>query len=310
MGRSHPAVAALSRNTALPAILAPMYGVSGPEMVIAGSRARVVSLFPAQSPPTLEALAAWIDQVTTALSDTATSAAWGVSMVAHSSYHRFEAELELVAQARPQLVVTALGSPRRAMDAVHAYGGLVFADVNSPRLARKAADAGADGLVLVCGGAGGQTGSANPFGFVDEVRAFFDGPIVLAGAISTGRGVRAAEVMGADFAYVGTRFIASAESRAAGTYKDAVVSAVLEDIVESAAVTGVPGNFIRQSLIDGGYGLEDVASIPDFASAFEGAPRPRAYSAGHGVGSVRGAAGVAQIVADLAAEYARAKAEG
>lgn len=301
-------VSALGRNSVLPAILAPMYRVSGPELVLAGRRAGMVSALPTQTPATIDELAGWLTAVSRGLvDDTDPAAAWGVSMVAHSTYRRFEAELELVADARPDFVVTALGSPRRALDAVHAYGGFVFADVNSVRLARKAADAGADGLILVCGGAGGQTGSANPFGFVEEVRRFFDGVIVLAGAISTGRGVRAAEVMGADFAYVGTHFIPARESLADPAHKAAVLEAGLDDIVTTPIVTGVAGTFTRQSLIAAGFDPDSHQDRKvDFAQTFDGAPRARAYAAGHGAAMSEQATDVARLVASLSEEYAAA----
>lgn len=300
-------LAELTRNAVLPAILAPMYRVSGPELVVAGCRAGMVSAFPTQTPETLDELAGWIGAIKAGLAEAPDAAGWGVSMVAHSTYKRFEAELELVVAARPAFVVTALGSPRRALDAVHGYGGAVFADVNSVTLARKAADAGADGLVLVCGGAGGQTGTANPFGFVEEVRGFFDGVIVLAGAIATGRGIRAAEILGADFAYVGTHFIPSPESMANDAHKQTVIEATLDDIVTTAIVTGVPGTFTRQSLLAAGFDPDDEHKRQvDFASTFDGAPRPRAYAAGHGAAAARAITPVAAIVAGLRDEYVAA----
>jgi len=301
------AIAALRRDSVMPAILAPMYRVSGPELVIAGCRAGMISAFPAQTPGTIDELADWISAIRSALADsTGPVAGWGVSMVAHSSYARFEEELSLVVEAEPAFVVTALGSPRRALDAVHGYGGLVFADVSSVRLARKAADAGADGLVLVCGGAGGQTGTANPFAFLEEVRQFFDGVIVLAGAITTGRAIRAAEIMGADFAYVGTHFIPSAESRAGDDYKAAVLAARLEDIVTTPVVTGVPGTFTRQSLVEAGFDPDGAARTVDFTRTFDGAPRPRAFAAGHGVGATTSGAPAATLIARLHDQYIRA----
>ncbi|WP_176594130.1 nitronate monooxygenase family protein [Sphingobium sp. EM0848] len=305
-------VASLRRNTVLPAIVAPMYRVSGPELVIAGCRAGLVSAFPAQNPATLDELAAWIAVIEQGVSSSVSPAAsWGVSMVAHSSYTRFEQELELIAAARPAFVVTALGSPRRALDAVHAYGGYVFADVSSVALARKAAAAGVDGLVLVCGGAGGQTGTANPFGFVAEVRSFFDGAIVLAGAIASGQAVRAAEILGADFTYIGTGFIPCVESMASPEYKDAVVEAVLDDIVVSSAVTGVPGTFTRRSLVNAGFDPADSqAARVDFAAGFAGTPQPRAFAAGHGVHHASQRESVADVATRLMQEYRSACQRG
>jgi len=302
-------VSKLRRNSRIPAILAPMYRVTGPELVIAGCKAGMVSAIPTQTPRSLAELESWLQTIATGLASDQNAAEWGVSMVAHSTYTRFEDELALVEIARPSFVVTALGSPRRALDVVHGYGGAVFADVSSARLARKAADAGADGLILVCGGAGGQTGSANPFAFVEEVRSFFDGVVVLAGAIATGHAVRASEIMGADFAYVGTHFIPSSESRASEEHRRAVIEASLDDIVSTSAVTGTPATFTRQSLESAGYDLTNGAAAPvDFAAAFDGAPRPRAYAAGHGAGAVDGVRSVAQIVDELESEYRTALA--
>lgn len=300
--------AQLRRNAHLPAILAPMYRVSGPDLVVAGCRAGIVSAVPTQTPGTIGELESWLDTISTELAHSAgPTAAWGVSMVAHSTYTRFDAELALVEAARPAFVVTALGSPRRALDVVHGYGGVVFADVSSIRLARKAVAAGADGLILVCGGAGGQTGSANPFGFIAEVRSFFDGIVILAGAIATGHAVRAAEVMGADFAYVGTHFIPAVESLAPAGHRRAVIDASVDDIVTTSVVTGTPATFTRQSLVDAGFD----PSCPngreiDFAAAFDGAPPPRAYAAGHGVGAMRMEMSVAAIVDALRGQYVAA----
>lgn len=298
------ALARMRQGSRIPAILAPMYRVSGPDLVVAGCRAGMISAFPTQTPVTTIELAAWIEAVRVGLADSPNpSARWGVSMIAHSTYARFEEELALVVEAKPAFVVTALGSPRRALDAVHGYGGLVFADVASVRLARKAADAGADGLVLVCSGAGGQTGTANPFAFVGAVRRFFDGIIVLAGSIATGPAIRAAEIMGADFAYVGTPFIPTRESLADKDHKAGVLAAELDDIVTTSVVTGVPGTFTRQSLIDAGFDLEGAPRDVDFARAFDGAPRPRAHAAGHGVGAATHGGGAASLTGRLIDEY-------
>jgi nitronate monooxygenase len=224
----------------------------------------------------------------------------------HPSNDRLPADLECVLQHKPPLVITALGSPARVVDAVHSYGGLVFADVNSVGFARKAAATGVDGLVLVASGAGGHTGLTAGFAFVEEVRQFWDGPIALGGAISSGRAIRAAETLGAELAYLGTAFIACEESIADPAYKDMVVGANVEDILPSKGITGVTANWLRKSLIAAGY---DPANMPeDKKPNFENTQDnskawKNVWSAGQGVGAVTAIEPVAQIVARLKAEY-------
>ncbi len=195
----------------LPAVAAPMFLVSGPELVIAACRAGVIGSFPAPNARSIDDFEAWLDRITSELSrfDRASGATtvWAQNLIVHSTYERLDAELALLQKYRPPLVITALGSPARVIEAVHDYGGLVIADVNSVPLARKAAAAGADGLALVAAGAGGHTGHMAAFAFVPAVREFFDGVLILAGAIGDGRAIRAAEILGADLCYLGTRFI-------------------------------------------------------------------------------------------------------
>lgn len=296
----------LLRNLALPAVGAPMFLVSGPEMVIAQARAGMIGSFPAPNARTPEILDGWMRQISDALADDPKAAAWAANLVVHASNDRLPADLECVVRHKPSLVITALGSPARVVDAVHGYGGLVFADVNSVGFARKAAGTGVDGLVLVASGAGGHTGLTAGFAFVEEVRQFWDGPIVLGGAISTGHAIRAAEVLGADLAYVGTALIACAESMTEAAYRDMVVGAGAEDIVPSKGITGVTANWLRQSLVAAGY---DPANMPEgkkpnFENAQDDAKAwKNVWSAGQGVGAVRAIEPMAQIVARLTAEY-------
>lgn len=217
--------ARLTRNLRIPAIAAPMFLVSGPDMVIAASRAGMIGSFPTPNARTPEILDQWLGTITDALGADPQAAAWAANLVVHPSNDRLPADLDLVVRYEAPLVITALGSPSRVVDRVHGYGGLVFADVNSVGFARKAAMAGVDGLVLVASGAGGHTGQTAGFAFVEEVRRFWDGPIVLGGAISTGHAIRAAEILGADLAYLGTALIACRESMAADAYKQMVVEA-------------------------------------------------------------------------------------
>jgi nitronate monooxygenase len=297
---------ALNRNLALPAIAAPMFLVSGPEMVIAASRAGVIGSFPTPNARTTAILEDWLDQIAAALAADPGAAPWAVNLVVHPSNERLGDDLACVVRHKVPLVITALGSPTRVVDAVHGYGGLVFADVNSVGFARKAAMAGVDGLVLVAAGAGGHTGQTAGFAFVEEVRQFWDGPIVLGGAISTGQAVRAAEVLGADLAYLGTALIACEESMAADGYKDMVVSAGAEDIVPSKGITGVTANWLKASLIAAGY---DPANMPEdkkpnFENAQDDAKAwKNVWSAGQGVGAVREKEPLARIVARLSQQY-------
>jgi nitronate monooxygenase len=296
----------LMRNLTIPAIGAPMFLISGPDMVIAQARAGMIGSFPTPNARTPEILDYWMRQISDALADDTASASWAANLVVHPSNDRLPADLQCVLRHKPPLVITALGSPVRVVDAVHSYGGLVFADVNSVGFARKAAASGVDGLVLVASGAGGHTGLTAGFAFVDEVRQFWDGPVVLGGAISTGQAIRAAEILGATFAYVGTALIACAESMAEQSYKDMVVGAGAEDIVPSKGITGITANWLRPSLVAAGY---DPANMPEdkkpnFENAQDDAKAwKNVWSAGQGVGAVKAIEPVGQIVARLKAEY-------
>jgi nitronate monooxygenase len=283
-----------------------MFLVSGPNMVIAACRAGMIGSFPTPNARNSEMLDDWFEQIRSGLSDDDSAAAYAVNLVVHRSNNRLQADLKAVLRNRPPLVITALGSPREIIEAVHDYGGLVFADVNSIRFARKAVDAGVDGLVLVAAGAGGHTGEVAGFAFVEEVRRFWAGPIVLGGAISTGRGIRAAEILGADFAYLGTALIPCMESMAVGAYKDMVASAGAEDIIASKGVTGVKANWLRQSLMAAGYDPDNMPTDKkiDFANAQDDAKAwKNVWSAGQGVGAVTAVEPISQIIARLVREY-------
>lgn len=292
-----------------PVIVAPMFLVSGPELVIESCKAGLMGSFPTQNARTFDDLIGWLDTIKSGLSGL-DDPRWAVSMIVHPSYDRFSQELELMADHQPDIVVTALGSPKRVMDTVHGYGGAVFADVMSVKHARKAAEAGADGLVLVCHGAGGHTGRLSPFAFVDEVRTFFDGPLVVGGAISTGRGVRAVEVLGADFAYMGTRFIACPESLVNDKYRNMLVRARIDDVTATAAVTGVLCSWLNESLTEVGFDEDKLASTGkiDFSDVHgEHKPWKDIFGAGQGVGEIDRAATVAEVADQVVAEYLAAR---
>ncbi len=239
----------------LPVVAAPMFLVSGPELVVAASRAGVVGSFPAPNCRSPEQLDEWMTTISSTLAADPEAAPWALNLVTHSTNTRLPEDLTLVARHRPPIVITALGSPRPVVETVHAYGGIVLADVVSIKLARKAAEAGADGLVCVSAGAGGHTGHLSPFAFVAAVREFFDGIVCVGGGVSTGAGVAGAIAAGADLVYVGTRFLASEESLAETAYKQMVVDHGADDLVVSAAITGTAASWLRPSLAAAGVDL-------------------------------------------------------
>ncbi|WP_233205134.1 NAD(P)H-dependent flavin oxidoreductase [Alkalicaulis satelles] len=296
---------ALKARMRLPAVVAPMFLVSGPALVDAARRAGLMASFPFPNARTIEVLEDWLAG---ACAPDGPRAPFAANMVTHSSYGRFDAELDLVGRYKPEIVITALGGPRRVVDAVHEYGGLVFADVNSVGFARKAVEQGADGLVLVSAGAGGHTGPMAGFAFVSAVRRFFDGPVMLGGGIGDGRAIRAAEVLGADFAYMGTRFIAAEESLASDEYRSMLIAAEFEDLVLSNKLTGADAYYLKASLARMGIGADGRREDgPDFADS-EGQVKAwrDVWSAGHGVGAVTATQSAALIADALASEYAAA----
>jgi nitronate monooxygenase len=291
----------------LPVIAAPLFLVSGPDLVVAACRAGIVGTFPALNQRTSGGYDGWLQQIEVRLADSQ-AAPFGVNLVTHRSNARLDADLRITVAHRVPLVITSLGVDRGVIDAVHGYGGRVFHDVISLRHAAKAAEAGVDGLIAVCAGAGGHGGTLNPFAFVTELRAVFSGTIVLGGAITTGRHVAAARMLGADFAYMGTRFVATRESLASDTYKSMLVTAKAEDIVYTPAVSGVHGNFLRASLIAAGIdpGANARAAQQDFGTDDAKAWRD-VWSAGQGVGAITDIPSVANLVETLAQEYATAQ---
>lgn len=281
-----------------------MFLVSGIEMVLAACKAGIIGAFPANNARTLDDLDAWMQQIVQTLPEDAPP--WAINLMVHRSYSRWEEELELVLRRRPPIVITALGSPAAVVDAIHGYGGLVYADVNSLTFAEKAARAGVDGLVLVAAGAGGHTGPISGFAFTPAVREVFAGTIVLGGGIGSGQAIRAAQMLGADLAYLGTRLIACEESLAVPGYKRMLIESRAEDIVTSAALTGIAANWLRASLVAAGHdpdGHQGKVEI-DLGRPEDAARRWRdVWAAGHGVGEVRAIEPLGAIVAHLVREY-------
>ncbi|ABS64698.1 2-nitropropane dioxygenase NPD [Parvibaculum lavamentivorans DS-1] len=292
----------------LPLVAAPMFLISGPELVLAACREGVIGSFPTPNARTVAVLDEWLDSITSGLDGS--HAPWAANVVVHRSNTRLDEDLDLVIRYKAPLVITALGSPRAIVERVHGYGGLVFADVNSVPFARKAVEAGVDGLVLVAAGAGGHTGNMTGFSFVPAVREFFDGPVILGGGITDGAGIRAAEVLGADLAYMGTRFIACEESMAAPAYRDMLISSTVDDLILTRAITGVAANWLKPSIALAGYDLDAMEKSPDidFTDPQSGAKRwAQVWSAGHGVGMIDRTETAASLIARLRREYEDAK---
>jgi len=294
----------LTDRLALPLVAAPMFLVSGPELVLAACRAGIVGAFPFPNGRMLADLHGWLDLLGRELRDT--DAPYAANMIVHPTYARLDDELALLREFKPKIVITALGGPIRVIEVVREYGGLVFADVSSVTFAHKAVAAGADGLVLVSSGAGGHTGELSAFAFLQAVREFYDGPIVLAGSITTGAAVRAAEVMGADLAYVGTPFIAAQESRAADAYKEMVVASTVADLIITDAFTGARASMLIPTIRAAGY---DPKALPSGRKIDVGDPQAEykawknIWSAGQGVGSVKAIEPAAAIVGRIKREY-------
>jgi nitronate monooxygenase len=302
----------LKSQMSLPLIVAPMFLVSGPDLVLAACREGVMGSFPFPNAPTADVLDEWISRIDRELAALRTAqpgrkiAPWAANMMVHSSYDRLREELDLVAKHEPPVVITALGSPAAVVEVVHGYGGLVFADVNSLAFARRAASLGVDALVLVAAGAGGHTGRMAGFSFVQAVREFFDGGVVLAGSICNGQAIRAAEVLGADFAYMGTSFIAAEESLASPEYRQMVVDSSFDDLVVTNVFTGGHASYLRGSIENVGLDPDNLRS-KEKMDLTESQERIKAWkdvwSAGQGVGSVKKIQATAEIVAQLERDY-------
>ncbi len=309
---SRTMVTQLYRQLCLPVISAPMFIVSGPELVIAQCASGIIGSMPALNARPQSKLAEWLTQIDTALAELKQRepgrivAPYAINHIIHKSNDRLAEDLAVCADHKVPLIITSLRAPNDVVDTVHGWGGKVFHDVTTMRHARKALDAGVDGLILVCSGAGGHAGTLSPFALLAEVRKIFDGPIALSGAISRGHDVLAARAMGADFAYIGTRFIASHEAQAEDAYKHMLVAAQAHDILYTPYFTGIPGNYLKPSISAAGLDPEALpASNPDGTNF--GSTRSKAWrdiwGAGQGVGSIDDISSVETIVEKLKQEY-------
>ncbi|MFC3124190.1 NAD(P)H-dependent flavin oxidoreductase [Pseudoroseomonas globiformis] len=298
---------AFAGRLALPAVAAPLFLVSGPDLVVETCRAGVVGTFPALNQRDTPGLTGWLEEIAARLEPHPGAAPFGVNLIVHRSNQRLQADLAQVVAHRVPLVITSLGAVREVVEAVHGYGGLVFHDVINMRHAAKAAEAGVDGLIAVCAGAGGHAGTLSPFAFLPELRSMFSGTLLLGGGIGHGRQVAAARLLGADLAYIGTRFIATRESLASPDYKRMVLDARANDIVYTAAISGVKGNFLRQSLSAAGLNPERLAEQEALnLTEHEKRPWKNIWSAGQGVGAIDDLPGTEALCARLAAEYREA----
>lgn len=284
---------------AIPVIVAPMFLVSGPGLVVACCEAGLLGTFPALNQRSSEGFGQWLHEIEGRLAGMPNAAPFGVNLIVHKSNPRVNADLDLIVAHRVPLVITSLGTVPDIVDAVHSYGGIVLHDVTGVRHAEKALTAGADGLIAVAAGAGGHAGTLSPFALIAEIRAFFDGPLALAGSITSGAHIAAARTMGADLAYIGSPFIAAEESLASVGQKEMMVAASAADIVYTDRVTGVGANFLRPSL--------EAATLPEGHGELSLSEEARVWktiwSAGHGVGATTAIQPARSICETLIAEY-------
>ena len=309
----------------IPVVGSPMFILSGPELVIAQCKAGIVGSFPALNareaagePPLLDT---WLTQIAQELdrhnqaNPDHPAAPFAVNQIVHRSNARLERDIEICHRHKVPIWITSLGARPEVNEAAHDCGAIALHDVINNRFARKAIEKGADGLIAVAAGAGGHAGPQSPFALVQEIRQWFDGPLLLSGAIATGRAVLAAQVMGADLAYIGSPFIASTESRAVPDYKQMIVDCGAEDVVNSASFTGIAGNYLAPSIRNAGLdptALDGDPTHMDFGADDAASSRPKAWSqiwgAGQGIGAVREIRPAGAIVDQLAREYAEARA--
>nr|WP_288933588.1 nitronate monooxygenase [uncultured Allomuricauda sp.] len=300
------------KNLSLPVIAAPMFLISGPKLVVECCKNGIVGTFPALNQRTSEGFEEWLIQIKSELKafeeETGKKAApFGVNLVVHPTNPRLEADVKLCVKHKVPLVITSLGAVSQVVDAIHSYGGLVFHDIIKKRHAEKAAEAGVDGLILVSAGAGGHGGTINPMSLVAEVKKFFNKTILLSGCISTGRDVASALQMGADLAYMGTRFINTEESKATEEYRKMIMDAGADDVIYTAAISGVPANFLAASLNAAGISEEDLKKGRkiDFGKELDTEAKAwkTIWSAGQGVTTIDNVLPVSNLVNNLKGEF-------
>ncbi|TQO39186.1 nitronate monooxygenase [Arenibacter algicola] len=304
--------AAFIKELALPVVAAPMFLISGPQLVIECCKNGIVGTFPALNQRSTEGFEDWLIEIKTELKkyedETGKKAApYGVNLIVHPTNPRLEADLKVCIKHKVPLIITSLGAVSQLVNAIHSYGGLVFHDIIKKRHAEKAAEAGADGLILVSAGAGGHAGTINPMSLVAEIKKFYDKTILLSGCISTGRDIASALQMGADLAYMGTRFINTKESKASEEYRQMIINAGASDVVYTAAISGVHANFLGASLKAAGITEKDLKKDRkiDFGKELntEAKAWKTIWSAGQGVTTINNVESVSELVANLKSEF-------
>ena len=308
------------QNLSLPVIASPMFIASGPALVAAQCKAGIVGSFPALNARPAELLDTWLTDLQKELADYAAAnpgakiGPIAVNQIVHASNTRLEHDVEVCVRHQVPIIISSLRAPPKEMlDAVHSYGGIVLHDVVSIRHAQKALEAGVDGLILVAAGAGGHAGALSPFALVGEVRKFFNGPIALSGSIATGDAILAAQAMGADFAYIGSRWLATKESNVSDDYRDAIVESSAADVVYTNLFTGVHGNYLKKSIVNAGLDPEALPESDKSKMSFgDGGSKAKAWrdiwGAGQGVGLMHDVPTVAEMVERLTREYDAARA--
>ena len=304
----------------LPVIGAPLFIISNPKLVIAQCTAGIVGSFPALNARPSSLLDEWLHEITEALSahdranSDAPAAPYAVNQIVHRSNDRFEHDVEVCAKWKVPIVITSLGAREELNQSVHGWGGITLHDVIDDRFARKAIDKGADGLIAVAAGAGGHAGRWSPFALVHEIRKWFDGPLVLSGAIATGKAILASQAMGADLAYIGSPFIATPEANSSDAYKQGIVEGSAADIVYTDLFTGVHGNYLRSSITAAGLDPDalEAGNIEAMKFGSEGSAKSKAWrdiwGSGQGIGAIDKIMPAAELIARLSREYAEAKA--
>lgn len=292
----------------LPAIASPMFLTSGPDLVVETCKAGMVGTFPALNQRSSAGFRDWLHEIKGRLAEAPGAAPYGVNLIVHKSNPRVEADLAICVEEKVPLVITSLGAVHELVEAVQGYGGVVFHDVINARHGRKAAGAGVDGLIAVAAGAGGHAGTTSPFALVAELRSFFAGTIVLAGAINTGAQIAAARLMGADMAYLGTRFLATRESLVPQAHKQMVVESSAADVIYTPSISGVNANFLRASIAASGLDPDNLPEPGHMDMANEARAWKDIWSAGQGVGGIADIAGAGELVTRLAGEYRAAMA--
>lgn len=307
----------LKDRLALPVVGSPLFIISNPDLVIAQCKAGIVGSFPALNARPGPVLEEWLQRITRELAEHNAqnpdhpAAPFAVNQIVHKSNDRLQHDLELCVKYKVPIVITSLGAREDVNEAIHSYGGIVLHDVINDRFARKAIEKGADGLIAVAAGAGGHAGTQSPFALIQEIREWFDGPLLLSGAIANGNAILAAQAAGADLAYIGSAFIATREANAADAYKQAIVDGMADDIVYSNLFTGVHGNYLKQSIINSGLDPDNLPESDPSKMSFGSDGGAKAWrdvwGAGQGIGAIKQVESAADLVQRLKGEYNAAR---